>query len=532
VIDELAVRNLGVIESARLEPGAALTVVTGETGTGKTLLLGALRLLLGGDTRPELVGPFEEEAVVEGRFVDAEGVEVGAGRRLPREGRSRAYLDGTIASARALDQRVAGLVDIVGQNDQLSLTRPGEARALVDRALDGKGRRAQADYRGAWSALIAARAARDQLGGDRPALGRELDLVRFQSDEIASAGLVAGDDIELEAVAGRLRHADEISGHLGSALASLDTGREALGEAVASLRQAARRDGALDTLAESLSTTADAAGDLAHDVALAADNVARDPERLEMVESQLDRLGELRRKYGRTIDDILAFGEATSRRRDELESLLGKADVIDEEVTAAEQAVSRAAEVLSEARGRAGEHLAGEAAEHLRDLGFSDPVIRIGIESVEPGPSGADSVTILFASDSRLAPGPVATVASGGELSRLVLALRLAGGRGEVETLVFDEVDAGIGGSTALALGRKLADLAGERQVLCVTHLPQVAAFADRHYVVSRRGTTATVARVDGEGRVTELSRMLAGLPESDRGRDAAEELLELATRQ
>jgi DNA repair protein RecN (Recombination protein N) len=215
-----------------------------------------------------------------------------------------------------------------------------------------------------------------------------------------------------------------------------------------------------------------------------------------------------------------------------LEALLGKADVIDEEVTAADQAVSRTAEVLSEARGRAGEHLAGKAADHLRDLGFSDPVIRIGIESVEPGPSGADSVTILFASDSRLVPGPVATVASGGELSRLVLALRLAGGRGEVETLVFDEVDAGIGGSTALALGRKLADLAGERQVLCVTHLPQVAAFADRHYVVSRRGATATVARVEGGGRVTELSRMLAGLPESDRGRDAAEELLELATRQ
>ncbi|HJR91231.1 MAG TPA: AAA family ATPase [Acidimicrobiia bacterium] len=531
MIDELVVRNLGVIESARVEPGPGLTVITGETGTGKTLLLGALRLLLGGDSRPELVGPFGEETVVEGRFVDAEGVEVGAGRRLPRTGRSRAYLDGSIASARALDNRAAGLVDIIGQHDHLSLTRPAEVRALVDGSLDSAGAEAADSYRRAWEALTAAEAARRELGGDRPALSRELDLVRFQSEEIAGAGLVPGDDEELEANAERLRHADEISEHLAAGATSIEAGREAMGEAVAALRRAAQRDGALQPLADALSANADAAGDLAHDVAAAGERVARDPERLELVESQLNRLGELRRKYGRTLEDVLAFGEAAARRRDELASLLGKADVIDDEVAAAEAAVGEAARALTEARSRAGDALAVRARGHLTDLGFSDPLVGFALEPSDPGPTGADAVAILFASDSRLAPGPVATVASGGELSRLVLALRLAGGSGEAETLVFDEVDAGIGGSTALALGRKLADLAGERQVLCVTHLPQVAAFADRHYVVDRDGTTASVRGVEGKDRLKELSRMLAGLPESDRGRDAAEELLEMAGR-
>ncbi|MGH8912072.1 MAG: DNA repair protein RecN [Acidimicrobiia bacterium] len=529
MIDELAVRNLGVLEFARIEPGSGLTVVTGETGTGKTLLLGALRLLLGGDARPDLVGPFGAETMVEGRFVTDEGTEVGAGRRLPRDGRSRAYLDGSIASARALEERVAGMVDIVGQHDHMSLTRPGEARALVDRALDAKGRRAETDYRRAWKALAEATTARDQLGGDKAALSRELDLVRFQSDEIGQAELTPGVDSELEAVAERLRHADEISEHLSSGRAQLDTSREAMGEAVAALRRAAKRDATLEPLAEALSTAADSAGDLAHDLSAAAESVALDPEALEVIESKLNRLGELRRKYGRTLDDVRAFGEAASRRRAELETLLGKADVIDEEVTAAENDVTRAAETLGEARRRAADNLARAAGGHLRDLGFSDPVVTIDVESSQPGPTGGDIATILFASDSRLAPGPVATVASGGELSRLVLALRLAGGSGEAETLVFDEVDAGIGGSTALALGRKLSALATGRQVLCVTHLPQIAVFADRHYVVDRDGTTATVTRVEDGARLTELSRMLAGLPESERGRDAAEELLELA---
>nr|MBO2500245.1 hypothetical protein [Acidimicrobiia bacterium] len=239
MIDELVVRNLGVISDARLEPGPGLTVITGETGTGKTLLLGALRLLLGGEARPDLVGPFGDEAVVEGRFFDADGNEIGTSRRMPRDGRSRAYLDGSVASARALEEKVAGLVEIVGQHDQLSITRPSEARQLVDRMLDEEGRAALAAYRRGWETLTDARAARDRLGGDRAALARELDLVTFQADEIARSGFQPGDDVELNRLSERLRHADEIAGLLEEALARLDTGRDEVGAAVGGVRKAA-----------------------------------------------------------------------------------------------------------------------------------------------------------------------------------------------------------------------------------------------------------------------------------------------------
>jgi DNA repair protein RecN (Recombination protein N) len=530
VIDELVVKNLGVIESARLEPGAGLTVITGETGTGKTLLLGALRLLLGGDARPDLVGPFADEAVAEGRFLGPEGEEVGASRRLPRTGRSRTYLDGSIASARALEERVAGLVEVVGQHDHLSLTRPAEARALVDRVLDADGRTSLEVYRQAWEATVALRQAQERLGGDQSELARELDLVRYQADEIERAGFRPGDDRDLEARAERLRHADEIRSDLEEAVAALEDGRDRVGEAVAAVRRAARRDVSLEPRAAELDASAQALAEESKELRSTAEQLELDPRQLDDLESQLNLLGDLKRKYGRSLEDVLAFGADAARRRHELETLLQRAGDIDREVEEASAALESAAGALREARGRAGASLASRARRHLLDLGFADPVLEMVVAAAEPGPGGADRVEMLFASDSRLAPGPVSGVASGGELSRLVLALRLAGGSDTVASLVFDEVDAGIGGATALALGRKLAALAGDRQVLCVTHLPQVAAFADRHYVVRRRDNTAEVALVEGDERVAELARMLAGLPESDRGRDAAEELLELAT--
>lgn len=529
MIDELVVTNLGVIETARIEPAPGLTVITGETGTGKTILLGALRLLLGDDARPDLIGPFADEARVEGRFFDPDGVEVGAARRLPRDGRSRAYIDGSVASARALEERIAGLVEVVGQHDHLSLTRPGEARQLVDRLLDAEGCRAFDAYRNAWHTLTEARAAQERLGGDRAALVRELDLVSFQADEIAKARFEAGDEEELTRLGDRLRHAEEIAALVADAAQGVDSGRDAVGEAVTALRRAGRLDSSLDKQAEHLAAAAAGLDDLAHDLRSYAEDMEMDPERSREVEERLTLLGELRRKYGRTLDEILAFGEAASHRRSELDGLLERADRIDAEVSSAWDGVVRTGAELAAARRRAAAELAGAARAHLLDLGFVDPHVEVTVEDAEPRAVGADEVTLLFASDSRLTPGPVATVASGGELSRLVLALRLVGGRGEAETLLFDEIDAGVGGTTALALGKKLAALAENRQVLCVTHLPQVAAFAERHYVVARDKATAGVRPVAGDDRLAELSRMLAGLPESERGRDAAEELLEMA---
>jgi DNA repair protein RecN (Recombination protein N) len=245
------------------------------------------------------------------------------------------------------------------------------------------------------------------------------------------------------------------------------------------------------------------------------------------LEARLTAIGDLKRKYGRTLDDVLDFGAEAQRRADELTSLLDDADQIDTLVTEARRKVRERGDELREERREAALMVTAGVHQHLTDLGLASGRVAIEVNEAEPGPSGADRVVMRFASDSRLESGEVGSVASGGELSRLVLAIRLATRLEESSTLVFDEVDTGIGGKTALAMGAKLAELANANQVLCVTHLPQVAAHADTHYVVDRPdGDAAVVRRVDGEDRIEEITRMLAGLPESEAGRTAAAELL------
>jgi DNA repair protein RecN (Recombination protein N) len=531
MLDELVVRNLGILAEARLEPGSGFTAITGETGTGKTLLLGALRLLLGGTARTDLVGPFAEDAAVEGRFLAPGGAEVAAGRRLSRAGRSRAYLDGSVASAAALDEATAGLVEIVGQHDQLALTRPAEVRAAVDRLLDERGRAALERYRAAWQRRRALADDQAAVGGDRRALERERDLAAYQAREIASAGIDPGEDRRLEARLSRLRHGADLRAHCGAAADGIDQARTGLGAAVAELRRAAALDPGMEPLAADLDALEEAVGEAARAVAAAADDLEVDPSELEAAETRMRVLVDLRRKYGRTLDEVAAYGTSAAERAEQIGGLLERADRLEADLAAADTDLVAAGAELAAARRAAAQRLAGGAVAHLVDLGFAEPLVEAEVASTDPGPWGADGTRLLFASDRRLAPGEIGRVASGGELSRLILALRLAGGAGEAATLVFDEIDSGVGGATALAVGRKLAALAADRQVLCVTHLPQVAAFADTHYVVRRVGNEAVVERVEGAERLEELSRMLAGLPDSERGRQAAEELVALARR-
>jgi DNA repair protein RecN (Recombination protein N) len=529
MLDELIVRNLGVLESAHIEPGPGLTVITGETGTGKTLLLGALRMLLGQTARLDLIGPFGEEASVEGRFLAADGHEIAAGRRLTANGRSRAYLDGSVASAAALDGATEGLVEIVAQHDQLAITRPAEIRAAIDRLLDEGGVSSRNDYRAAWERHRALVEDQARIGGDRHALERERDLARHQATEIDRAAFVLGDDQTLDGRLARLRNAEELRLHLGAASDRVDRGRDELGSAVGELRKAAALDPSLLPALEELHSIEGRIGDVVMAVSSASQDLDIEPQELEDAEQRLNALNELRRKYGPTLADVLQFGARASQRAGELDDLLDRADSLAELIAGARARLASAGTALRDARAAAARQLSSRAMAHLIELGFSDPLVEVAVADAEPGPAGADGVTLLFASDRRLRAGEISKVASGGELSRLVLALRLAGGAGDAATLVFDEIDAGVGGTTALAVGRKLAALAEDRQVLCVTHLPQVAAFADLHVVVRREGDSAGVAVVDGHDRLEELSRMLAGLPDSERGREAAEELITMA---
>ncbi len=269
--------------------------------------------------------------------------------------------------------------------------------------------------------------------------------------------------------------------------------------------------------------------DLAAEVGRTATDFDRDPAALDVTEQRLALLGSLQRKYGESLDEVLRFGGEARSRAAELTKLLDDASTLEADVEKATMAIDDAGVRLTASRRSAAAELTERAVAHLCDLGFSAPTVSIELTATTPGPGGADRASIVFASDTSLTPSAISRVASGGELSRLVLALRLAAGVAEAPVVAFDEIDAGIGGETALAMGRKLRDLATGRQVLAVTHLPQVAAFAACHFVVRRNGPAASVVRVDGEDRLEELSRMLAGLSESAKGREHAAELLEMA---
>jgi len=531
MLDELLVENLGIITRAHIEPGPGLVAVTGETGAGKTLLLGALRLLRGDAARSDRIGPDGAEACVEGRFVLDRDTEVVARRRVAA-GRSRAYLDGSMVPARALGERLADQVSIVAQHEHVTLGREAALRTLVDAGLDSDGARARVAYAEAWDRLQAVRNDQQALGGDRRVLEREADLGAHQAREIAAAAPSPTEDEELRSRLERLRHAEEIAAALAAAHGTLsdDDGiADRLGTIVAELRRAASFDADLSQVEQRADALAAEAADLAVELRRRAEKIEHDPVALEEAQQRLAVLGDLRRKYGETLEEVLAFGAAAAARAEEIAGLLQRADTLAREAVAAEEELGACGEHLAEARRRSAKAISGTTAAHLRELGFRDPVVEVAVTHAAPAGPGADKITLLFASDAELEPAPVNRIASGGELSRLVLAVRLAGGVGEAPVVAFDEIDAGIGGATALAMGEKLAALATGRQVLVVTHLPQVAAFADTHLVVDREGARAGVRRVEGDERLVELARMLGGLPASERGREHAEELLELA---
>lgn len=531
MLDHLRVSNLGVLADAAIDPSPGFTVITGETGAGKTLLLGGLRLILGGKTESSARGPDGDEARVEGLFV-VDGEEVGASRVVPRAGRSRSYLEGTIVSATTLAERLGALVEIVGQHDQLAMTRKSHLLELIDTSLEGESAATKEQYVTAWAALQDALSRQSRLGGDQIALARELDLTRYQAEEISGVDLRPGLDEELEAEVSRLRNLTEIEEHLAEAVHLAEMLTETAGELVSRLRKAASLDPALADLSAEAEGLAAAITELGRGSRSQAESLPSDQGRLDELEGRLTTIGDLKRKYGKTVGDVIEFGRNAARRVKELETLLDSADRIDTEVTDAQALVRKNASSLRVVRQTAAARISETMAGHLSDLGMGSARVVIEVEETEPGPSGADSVTMRLASDARLEPSDIASVASGGELSRLVLALRLATRSDRADTLVFDEVDTGIGGKTALAMGEKLAELARSAQVLCVTHLPQVAARADTHYVVEREPDgPGLVRRVDGEGRVAEITRMLAGLPESEAGRKAATELLEGSTK-
>jgi DNA repair protein RecN (Recombination protein N) len=549
VLVELRVRDLGVIEDVSLGLGPGMTALTGETGAGKTLLVEALELLLGGRADPTLVRAGAQEAFVEGRFEtgdensDETGDETGEavlGRSLPAGGRSRAWVDGRMSTQATLSEAGAHLVDLHGQHSHQSLLDAVHQRAALD-AFAG------IDV----SALTAARAMvrnidaeMRSLGGDERERAREVDLLRHQIGEITAARISGpAEDETLRAEEARLSDASAVREAAAAAVGALDADGsgvlDGLGLAIASLDG---REPLQDLRDRARNLQADAS-ELTSDLRRVVETWEDNPQRLEEVGQRRALLTELRRKYGSDLAEVLRYVDDAGKQLADLESTEHRlAELSESAKKALSQLHKTEARVLNERRAAA-PLLAAAVQANLRELAMPQAAfaIEVGgtseVASIEAAAGGShdpagDNVRFMLAANPGEPELPLQKVASGGELARTMLALRLvvSGGR---PTLVFDEVDAGVGGAAADAVGRALAAVAVHSQVLVVTHLPQVAAFAEQQVVVEKEQsdgrTIASVRTVKGKDRVEEIARMLSGRPASASARRHAKELLEEA---
>ena len=543
---ELTVENLAVVESVRLALTPGFTVLTGETGAGKSLVVDAVALALGARASADQVRAGTEAARVEAiwdapQLTDedplADLVAAGEGsvivrREIGADGRSLARLNDRAVTVGALAGLGTQLGEIHGQHDQQRLLEPARQLALLDgfggheellAAVEGAHR--------AWRTTVAAAA---ELLTDAHELARRVELLRHQVDEIVTADPRPGEDAELEAQLRAAEHAEAIAHSAAEAIAALrDDGgaTDALGVVEHGLATAAQHDERFSELADRAASIAAEAAELARDAATAAETVELDPASRAAAEERLGLLYDLRRKYGDSLDAVIAFGVEAAAELERLENQAGERDRLRAEETQRRAALETAAAGLGAARRDAADRLGAAVNDELPPLGLPADSFGVQTEAVEIGPSGGDRVAFTFAPNPGEPPRPLGRIASGGEASRLSLALKVVlAAADETPLLVFDEIDAGVGGRNAAALGERLRRLSRYHQVLCVTHLPQVAAHADAHLVVGKRvldGRTLTDARRLGpEERPAELAAMLAGEGAGDEAHAAAEALL------
>ena len=546
---ELRVQNLAVIEHAalKLEPG--LNALTGETGAGKSIIVGALSLLLGERASAEAVRPGAGRAVVEGVFdvgrrpdiiahlgehgIDSEDGLLILRREVAAEGRNRAWVNGAAATAALVGELGRQLVDLHGQHEHQALLHADEQRRVLD-AYAGAGELAE-QVRVACADARAAHSRLEQLDQRAREIAQRADYLRFQVEELERAGLRPGEDEALAAESRRLEHADELArtaAALHEQLYLAETSLTSrLTEVRRTLQQLARIDPGLARFSEPLDGAHYTLEEVGRDLGDYASGIDQDPHRLEQVRARLDLIFRLCGKYGPGLDDVIVTLE---RARAELESL-GDVERERAALTAAREVAEdrlreRAAE-LGARRRKAGKQLARELAALLPELGMSGRFDVAFAALPEPGPHGAEQIEFLIAVNAGFEARPLARVASGGELSRVMLALRTVLARADaVPTLVFDEIDVGIGGRVAHQVGEKLRRVGRDHQVFVITHLAQIASRADHHLLVEkseREGTTLTaVTELVAEARVRELARLLGGDPESRTSLQHARELL------
>lgn len=553
---ELTVQNLAVVEDARirLEPG--LNMLTGETGSGKSIVVDALALLFGGRASADVIRSGSERARVAGIFeiddrdtsltaflsetgIDTESGELLIEREVTSNGKSRAFAGGRLVTAAVLRQLSGWLGDIHGQHDQQNLSSPELQREMLDeKGNHSEFRLAVASAYRDWRQCTVEL---DELDRNEQEKLRLADLWGFQAKEIDAARLSPNEDVRLENERSVLRNAGKIGDAASAAYAALYDSESSVSAgmrlAIKKLEEIARYDSSVAGSIEALRSASVSVEDTATVLRDYVDRVEADPKRLDEVESRLDLLERLKRKYGTSLEAILAFGDEVRAKLSALESAEERRARLLKDRERLEGGYRDAAARLTAKRREAGTQLCKKVETELASLALNRARLEVRVEPAAWAEHGADTVQFLLSANPGEEPRALDRVASGGELSRIALALKTAVASKNARkgrTLVFDEVDAGIGGGAADAVGRRLKKLASRDQILCVTHLPQVASFADHHFRVEKRvdkGRTFTVIeQLDREGRTREVARMLSGEKLTEEARKNAEKLIQTAT--
>ncbi|MCE3267025.1 MAG: repair protein RecN [Solirubrobacterales bacterium] len=557
---ELRIENLLLIERAELRLGRGLNAITGETGAGKTILAHSLDLILGGKARPQIVRPGADEAYVEGVFELPDGLlmdpelaeiaerlpedasEIALGRRVGVSGRTSAFIQGRLASAEDLRALGSRVLAFYGQHEHRKLTLGSAQLETLDGFAGEKHLDTLRAYREAHGEVATVERALAEIRERQGARERDLDLLRYELSEIEAAGPDLAEESELAPERERLRHAESLRAAASAAVSAVSGSGEDGGgavEAVAvaetSLSAQAGVDPTLDELAERARGLTVELQELAGELRHYAEAIEPEPGRLQQVEERLEVLDRLKRKHGGSTESVLAHAE---RCRTEIAQIDGAGELTDELEQRRAQATSARAELaarLSEKRLKAARKLEKRVAEELEQLAMSGARLEIRLEPHPGGfgPNGQERVEFLVATNPGLPVSPLREAASGGELSRVMLALAGQGARAGASTFVFDEIDAGVGGNTARAVGERLRALGEDRQVLCITHLPQVASLAETHFRIEKRiergQALADVARVKGDDLVSEIVRMMGADREDKTAKKHAKQLLEAA---
>ena len=560
---ELRIRNFAIIEEAHLEFGAGLNVLSGETGAGKTIILSALGLLLGSRASPDMIRSGEKEAQVEGLFElegetampelaertrDGTRRELIVRRIIAEGGRSRVSLDGELATVQTLAKIGASLVQVYGQHEQQSLLRAEAHREILDRyaGLDDE----LTKYRERYSRAQEIRSRMQELSRRERERADLLELARFRVNELERAQLVAGEDDDLGRERIVLANASKLAGTALEAEQLIYGGDGGVTDSVArtevKLAEAAAIDPKLGDALEMIKSARANLEEAARTLGAYAAKIEADPARLEEIENRLQELTRLKRKYGGSLTTAIETMERSRAEIAELQGIEESKAQVEAEMTAALDELAAHAKKLTSIRKRSATELRGKMETELKTLGMRSPGFepRLGTLAQDEagfvhngfalGLAGIDTIEFHLSPNLGQPAMPLLRIASGGELSRVMLALkRLEAQRRGIATMIFDEVDAGIGGAIAQVVGRKLKQLSRFHQILCVTHLAQIAAFADRHFTVEkeeRRGSTRSrVAILEQSDRTEEIARMLGG-EASEKFRRAARELLERAS--